>query len=58
MVAAHVALAGPLAARLAALPAAAAESLRERAAEAAAPYVTADGVVFPGRVLVASATVA
>jgi SAM-dependent methyltransferase len=49
------ALAGPLAARLASLPGAAAQALRDRAARAAEPYLTADGLRFPGVALVASA---
>jgi hypothetical protein len=47
-------LAGPLAARLAALTEAQRASLRERAREAARPYETPDGLSFPGLALVAS----
>ena len=47
------ALAGPLARRLAALPEPAARAVRARAAEAARPYGTADGLEFPGVCLVA-----
>ena len=47
-------LAGPLAARLAAMTTAQRASLRERAREAARPYVTPDGLSFPGLALVAS----
>jgi ubiquinone/menaquinone biosynthesis C-methylase UbiE len=50
-----VSLAGPLAQRLAALPKPAADALRARAGEAARPYVTSDGLEFPGVSLVASA---
>ena len=49
------ALAGPLARRLAALPDAAADEIRARAAEAARDYETADGLELPGVCLVASA---
>ena len=49
------ALAGPLARRLAALPPAAANELRDRAADAAAPYLTPAGLEFPGVSLLASA---
>jgi SAM-dependent methyltransferase len=47
------ALAGPLAAMLAGLPDDAAAKLRERLHDAAAPYVTASGMEFPGLVLLA-----
>ncbi len=47
-------LAGPLAARLAAMTEAQRASLRERAREAAHPYETPDGLSFPGLALVAS----
>jgi hypothetical protein len=50
------ALAGPLARRLAALPADAAAALRARAAEAAEPYATADGLELPGVCLIAYGT--
>jgi SAM-dependent methyltransferase len=50
------ALAGPLARRLAALPAGPAAALRARAAEAARPYTTDAGVDFPGVCLVAYGT--
>ena len=50
------ALAGPLARRLGALPEAAARALRARAADAARPYETGDGVEFPGVCLVAHGT--
>jgi SAM-dependent methyltransferase len=50
------ALAGPLAAVVASLPAEAAASLRERARRAAEPYATAGGGLdFPGVTLIASA---
>jgi SAM-dependent methyltransferase len=48
-------LAGPLAQRLAALPAPEATALRDRAAAAIAKYVTAAGLEIPGVCLVASA---
>jgi ubiquinone/menaquinone biosynthesis C-methylase UbiE len=51
-----VALAGPLARRLAALPEPAARALRARASEAARPYATADGLELPGVCLVAYGT--
>jgi SAM-dependent methyltransferase len=50
-----VALAGPLAQKLAALPPQAAEALRARAAEAIAPYLRPDGLELPGVSLVAGA---
>ena len=50
------ALAGPLARRLAALPADAAAALRARAAKAAEPYATADGLELPGVCLIAYGT--
>jgi SAM-dependent methyltransferase len=50
------ALAGPLAAILASMPAPAVQALRERAREAARPYETASGgLVFPGVTLIAAA---
>jgi SAM-dependent methyltransferase len=49
------ALAGPLAQKLAALPAAAAQALRRRAGEAIGVYQTPAGLVIPGVSLVASA---
>jgi hypothetical protein len=49
------ALAGPLARVLESMPEDAAETLKGRAREAAAPYETADGLVFPGVTLVGSA---
>jgi SAM-dependent methyltransferase len=49
------ALAGPLAKRLAALPADAAAAVRDRVREAAAPYETPGGLELPGLALVASA---
>ena len=48
-------LAGPLARRLAALAPEQAAELRERAEQAAAPFLTPDGLVFPGVSLLASA---
>jgi SAM-dependent methyltransferase len=48
------ALAGPLAKRLALLPADARRQLRARLDEAARPYQTADGLDFPGVTLLAS----
>jgi SAM-dependent methyltransferase len=48
------ALAGPLAKRLAMLPAPAMEQLRARLEEAVRPYQTPDGLEFPGLALVAS----
>lgn len=50
------ALAGPLARRLAALPAGAAAALRARATEAAEPYATADGLELPGVCLIGYGT--
>jgi len=49
------ALAGPLANMLAGLPQDAARSLRGRLQDGAAPYATANGLEFPGVVLLASA---
>lgn len=49
------ALAGPLAAMLAALPDAGKEALRARAREATEPYATPAGLEFPGVTLLASA---
>jgi ubiquinone/menaquinone biosynthesis C-methylase UbiE len=49
------ALAGPLAARLAALDDEARDALLARAREAARPYETASGLAFPGMTLLASA---
>lgn len=51
------ALAGPLAALLATLPAPAMEALRERARQLAEGYTTPDGLEFPGVALVASGRV-
>jgi SAM-dependent methyltransferase len=48
------ALAGPLATRLASLPAPAREALAARLRVAAEPYITADGIEFPGLALLAS----
>jgi ubiquinone/menaquinone biosynthesis C-methylase UbiE len=48
-------IAGPLARRLAAMPAAASAALEARLRDAVAPYVTADGLNLPGLALVASA---
>ena len=48
-------IAGPLAKRLAAMPAAATAALEARLREAVAPYASADGVELPGLALVASA---
>jgi len=48
------ALAGPLAARIAALPPAAADALRTRLKEAVQPYETSTGLEFPGVNLIAS----
>ncbi len=50
-----LALAGPLAQRVAGLPPGGADALRERAVEAIAAYRTADGLEIPGVCLVASA---
>jgi SAM-dependent methyltransferase len=50
-----VALAGPLAQRLAGLPDSAAQALAARAREAIRPYETADGLSIPGLALVAAA---
>ena len=47
-------IAGPLARTLAALPAPAMKNLRAKVREAAAEYVTADGIEFPGVALVAA----
>lgn len=47
------ALAGPLARRLATLPAEATAALRAHASEAAEPYATADGLELPGVCLIA-----
>jgi SAM-dependent methyltransferase len=52
---ARVALAGPLAQRLAALPPEDVAAMRARARDAAAPYARDDGYVFPGVGLVAIA---
>jgi SAM-dependent methyltransferase len=52
------ALAGPLAAILAALPEPAAHAIRDRAREAAAAYETAAGLEFPGASLIAAARAA
>ena len=49
------ALAGPVSQLLSALPADARQQVRRRARDAARPYLTADGLVFPGVSLVASA---
>jgi SAM-dependent methyltransferase len=49
-------LAGPLRQRLATLPAEAAGALRARAREASAPYETQAGLVFPGVLLLATAS--
>jgi ubiquinone/menaquinone biosynthesis C-methylase UbiE len=49
------ALAGPIATLLAALPVAATDELRARAGDAVRPYVTPDGLHFPGVSLLASA---
>ena len=51
-----VALAGPLAQRLAMLPEPAAEALRARAYASVSVYETGDGLEIPGLSLVASAT--
>jgi SAM-dependent methyltransferase len=48
-------LAGPLAKKLAALPDAVAEALRERAQASSCAYATAAGLEFPGVTLIASA---
>jgi SAM-dependent methyltransferase len=48
------ALAGPLAQRLASLPAPVLEGIRAKVREAASEYVTADGIEFPGVGLVAA----
>ncbi len=48
------ALAGPLAKRLASLPAPVLERIRAKVREAASDYVTADGIEFPGLALVAA----
>ena len=59
MVAAHTALAGPLARMLAELPDDVARALRARAREAVAPYATATGgLSFPGLTLLATASLA
>jgi ubiquinone/menaquinone biosynthesis C-methylase UbiE len=50
------ALAGPLARKLASLPAPVAEALRTRARESASAYETPDGLEFPGITLIAAAT--
>jgi hypothetical protein len=47
-------LAGPLAQKLAALPAPAAQALRDRACEAIGAYQTADGLEIPGVSLIAA----
>ena len=49
------ALAGPMAAMVASLPDEARQSLLERLQNAAAPYATANGLEFPGVVLLACA---
>jgi SAM-dependent methyltransferase len=49
------ALAGPMAAMVAGLPEKARQSLLERLQNAAAPYATANGLEFPGVVLLAGA---
>ena len=49
------ALAGPLARKLAALPADASSALRDRARQAIAAYVTSDGLEIPGVSLIATA---
>ena len=51
-----VALAGPLAQRLAALPVGEVDAMREQARAAAAPFTRDGGYEFPGRSLVVSAT--
>jgi hypothetical protein len=48
-------LAGPLARRLAALEPEQAGELRDRATEAAAPYLGVEGLAFPGVSLLATA---
>ena len=48
-------MAGPLAKRIAAMPAPAAAALEATLREAVAPYTSADGVELPGLALVASA---
>jgi SAM-dependent methyltransferase len=48
-------LAGPLQARLAALPTDQAEQLKERVRAAVAPFESADGIVLPGQTLIAAA---
>jgi len=48
------AIAGPLAQRLAAMPAAARTALRDRLETATAEYVTAEGLQIPGVALIAS----
>jgi SAM-dependent methyltransferase len=48
-------IAGPLAKRLAALPEPAQQALRARLLEATRPYVTPNGIEFPGVTLLASA---
>ena len=50
-----MALAGPLAQRLATLPAPAVEALSARASEAVRPYEAAAGLSIPGLALVAAA---
>ena len=50
-----VALAGPLAQRLALLPEPAAQALRDRAGDAIAVYQTDDGLDIPGVSLIGSA---
>jgi SAM-dependent methyltransferase len=47
-------LAGPLAKRLAALPAPVLEGIRAKVREAASEYITAEGIQFPGLALVAT----
>jgi ubiquinone/menaquinone biosynthesis C-methylase UbiE len=51
----RTALAGPLQARLAALPADQATQLKEQVHAAVAPFETADGIIFPAQVLLAVA---
>ena len=51
-----VALAGPLAQRLASLPAGDVDAMREHARAAAAPFTREGGYEFPGRSMVVSAT--
>jgi hypothetical protein len=50
-----IALAGPLARRLAAMPEGAARAMRRRASEAVRDYETPDGLELPGVCLVAPA---